>query len=50
MPKKSTNVTLEVAALAFKTAINLELKRRENDKRILALRAQMKDMMEAVLL
>ena len=37
-----------VAALAFKTVINLEMTRRENDQRVLALHAEMCNMMSIV--
>lgn len=39
-----------VAVLAFKTVYTLELKRRENDKKIVALYVEMKDMMGALLM
>lgn len=39
-----------VAALAFKTIINLEMTRRENDKRVLALHAEMCNMMSIVVM
>jgi hypothetical protein len=39
-----------VAVLAFKTVYTLELKRRENDKKIIALYVEMKDMMGALLM
>ena len=39
-----------VAVLAFKTVYTLELKRRENEKKIIALYVEMKDMMSALLM
>lgn len=39
-----------VAVLAFKTVYTLELKRRENEKKIIALYVEMKDMMGALLM
>jgi hypothetical protein len=39
-----------VAVLAFKTVYTLELKRRENNKKIVALYVEMKDMMGALLM
>jgi predicted secreted protein len=39
-----------VAFLAFKAVIELDIKRRENDKRILALRYQMQDMMRELMM
>jgi hypothetical protein len=36
--------------LAFKTVYNLELKRRDNEKKIIALYVEMKDMMGVLLL
>ncbi|GJE91176.1 hypothetical protein PsYK624_073250 [Phanerochaete sordida] len=41
---------VSVVALAFKTAIKLEMTRRENDKRVLALHAEMCNMMTVVAL
>ena len=38
------------AVLAFKTVYTLELKRRDNDKKIIALYVEMKDMMGALLM
>jgi hypothetical protein len=44
-------VTENVAAvLAFKTVYTFELKRRDNDKKIIALYVEMKDMMGALLM
>ena len=37
-----------VAILAFKAVYELELKRRENDKKILAVYGEMRDMMGAL--
>lgn len=37
-----------VAILAFKTAVTFELTRRQNDKRIIALQIDMKDLMSVV--
>lgn len=37
-----------VAVAVFKTAITLEMTRRSNDKRILALHVEMKDMMSVL--
>lgn len=37
-----------VAVLAFKTAYSMEMTRRQNDKRILSLYVEMKDMMEVL--
>lgn len=39
-----------VVVLAFKTVYTLEMKRRDNDKKIVALYAEMKDMMGVLLL
>lgn len=39
----------EVAVLAFKTVYTLDMKRRENDKKVDALRAEMKDMMAVLI-
>jgi hypothetical protein len=39
-----------VAVLAFKTIYTLEMKRRDNDKKIIALHAEIKDMMNVLLL
>ena len=39
-----------VVVLAFKTAYTLELRRRDNDKKIISLFTEMKDMMGALLL
>jgi hypothetical protein len=39
-----------VAVMAFKTVYTLELKHRENDKKIIALYVEMKDAMGALLL
>jgi hypothetical protein len=39
-----------VVVLAFKTVYNLEQKRRDNEKKIIALYVQMKDMMGVLLL
>jgi hypothetical protein len=39
-----------VVVLAFKTVYNLELKRRDNEKKIIALYVEMKDMMGVLLL
>jgi hypothetical protein len=39
-----------VAFLAFKAVIELDIKRRENDKRILALRYRMQDMMRELMM
>jgi hypothetical protein len=39
-----------VAVLAFKTIYTLEMKRRDNDKKIIALHAEIKDMMDVLLL
>jgi hypothetical protein len=38
-----------VVVLAFKTVYNLEQKRRDNEKKIIALYVQMKDMMSVLL-
>jgi len=38
-----------VTVLAFKAVITLELKRRENDQKIVAIKLKMKDMMSALL-
>jgi hypothetical protein len=38
-----------VVVLAFKTVYNLEQKRRDNEKKIIALYVQMKDMMGVLL-
>lgn len=39
-----------VVVLAFKTVYTLEMRRRDNDKKIVALFAEMKDMMGVLLL
>ena len=39
-----------VVVLAFKTVYTLEMRRRDNDKKIVALYAEMKDMMGVLLL
>jgi hypothetical protein len=39
-----------VVVLAFKTVYTLEMRRRDNDKKIIALFAEMKDMMGVLLL
>ena len=39
-----------VVVLAFKTVYTLEMRRRDNDKKIIALYAEMKDMMGVLLL
>ena len=47
----SRKVTKKIAAvLAFKTVYTLERKRRHNEKKIIALFAEMKDMMGVLLL
>ncbi|KAF9220899.1 hypothetical protein BS17DRAFT_820097 [Gyrodon lividus] len=38
-----------VAVLAFKAVVTLELKRRDNDKKVIALKVEMKDMMSILL-
>jgi hypothetical protein len=38
-----------VAVLAFKGVISLELKRRDNDQKVIALKLQMQDMMAVLL-
>ena len=49
--KHAQKVTvIVVAVLAFKTVYTLELKRRENEKKIIALYVEMKDMMGALLM
>lgn len=40
----------KVAVLAFKAVVTLELKRRENDKKVIALNMLMKDMLSTLLL
>jgi hypothetical protein len=40
----------KVVVLAFKTVYTLEMKRRDNEKKIIALYVEMKDMMGALLL
>ena len=42
------DVLREVAILAFRAVYELELKRRENDKKILAVYGDMRDMMAAL--
>ena len=39
-----------VVVLAFKTVYTLEMGRRDNDKKVVALYAEMKDMMNVLLL
>ncbi|TFY62376.1 hypothetical protein EVG20_g6725 [Dentipellis fragilis] len=41
---------ISVAVLVFKTAVNLVIKRRENDGKVLALNVQMRDMMSTLLM
>ncbi|KAA1470668.1 hypothetical protein DENSPDRAFT_798038 [Dentipellis sp. KUC8613] len=41
---------ISVAVLVFKTAVNLVIKRRENDGKVLALNVQMRDMMSTLLI
>jgi hypothetical protein len=43
-------MALAVAIVPFKIAINLELKRRDNDDKVRALHATMSDVMETLLL
>jgi len=38
--------TIGVAVMAFKAAVSLELKRRDNDQRVAVLRVKMQDLME----
>jgi hypothetical protein len=38
-----------VAVLAFKAVVTLELKRRDNDNKVIALQLQMQEMMSALL-
>ncbi|KAF8843364.1 hypothetical protein BDN67DRAFT_924335 [Paxillus ammoniavirescens] len=40
---------IAVAVLAFKAVVTLELKRRDNDKKVIALKVEMKDMMSILL-
>ena len=39
---------LEVAIITFKACYNMELARRQNDKRVIALFKEMKDMIEVL--
>jgi hypothetical protein len=41
--------TLIVVVLAFKAVVTLELKRRDNDKKVIALKMEMADMMSIFL-
>jgi hypothetical protein len=45
----SWHANYTVTVLAFKAVITLELKRRENDQKIVAIKLKMKDMMSALL-
>ena len=48
-PRILTLYTTIVAVLAFKGVINLELKRRDNDQKVIALKLQMQEMMAVLL-
>jgi hypothetical protein len=42
-------IPYSVAVLAFKAVVTLELKRRDNDKKVIALKMEMSDMMVILL-
>jgi len=44
-----TDLICTVAVLAFKAVVSLELKRRDNDKKVIALKMEMADMMAILL-
>jgi len=48
-PRILTIYTTIVAVLAFKGVISLELKRRDNDQKVIALKLQMQEMMAVLL-